>query len=170
MGFLVCAIALFTAAEAFSSESCDRDSLGIEEESSEIEGFFYTGTCHYRNEDYGLSVENWEKVASLEPISSEDEELKVDVLNNLGYMKFFGYGTLRDQQTAISYWREAILLGHYEAEYHLCHAYADRNQLTFDLAKARKHCEKARLIYKGKEDSDPSILSDIETYLEKIDG
>ena len=170
MKVVVLFLTLFASAESFSRESCAADSLGFDESSSKIEKLFYTGTCHYRNEDYGLSVESWEKITSLVPSSSEDEELKIDVLNNLGYMKFFGYGTLRDQGTAISYWREAILLGHYEAEYHLCHAYADRNQTTFDLAKARKHCAKARLIYRGKADSNPTILSDIETYLEQIDG
>lgn len=169
MKYLVCVLAVLAAAESFAKESCDKGSVGKGKETSEIQEFFYTGTCHYRNEDYGLSVENWEKVASLKPVSSKDEGLKVDVLNNLGYMKFFGYGTSRDETAAVSYWQEAILLGHHEAEYHLCHAYADLNQVTFDLAKARAHCEKARLIYKGKEGSDPLILENIEDYLEKID-
>ncbi len=170
MRYIFTVILLFIASGALAKEDCVQKSIGLDENSSEIEKYYYSGTCHYRNEDYSLSVKNWEKLASMKVASEADEELKVDVLNNLGYMKFFGYGIKKDQETAISYWREAILLGHYEAEYHLCHAYADKNEPTFSLAKARKHCEKARLIYKGKDDSDPDILSDIESYLEKIRG
>ncbi len=165
---LISIIALFAAVESFAEEDCSINTVGLDDKSSHIKKYFYTGTCHYRNKDYDLSVKNWEKIPSLKPSSNEDEELKIDVLNNLGYMKFFGYGTSRDQKIAMSYWQEAILLGHYEAEYHLCHAYADRDQSTFNIAKARKHCEKAKLIYKSKEDSDPKILSDIELYIEKI--
>lgn len=168
MRYLFTIIILLMASVSSAKEDCNLSSIGLDIASSKIEKYFYTGTCHYRNKDYGLSVKSWEKLSVLKPLSAEDEELKIDVLNNLGYMKFFGFGTERDIDTAISYWQEAILLGHYEAEYHLCHAYADEKQPTFNLAKARKHCQKAKLIYKGKEDSDPEILSDIESYLEKV--
>ena len=155
---------------AFADEDCSPEAIGVDETSTKIELHFYTGTCHYRNEDYQLSVRSWEKLAELDASTSADEELKIDVLNNLGYMKFFGYGTRTDKKTAISYWSKATLLGHYEAEYHLCHAYADSDQPTYDIAKARMHCEKARLIYKGKDDSDPEILEDIEKYIKKVGG
>ena len=153
---------------AIGKEKCDLESIGLDYQSSDIEVYFYTGTCHYRNEDYGLAVKNWEKLSLIKDNSSKDEELKIDVLNNLGYMKFFGFGTPKDQDAAINYWKEAILLGHFEAEYHLCHAYADKNEPTFNLAKAKKHCEKAKLIYKGQDEPDKDILSDIETYLNQI--
>jgi len=168
MRYIFSILFLFITAVSLAKEQCDPHSLDLDKESSEMEKYFYIGTCHYRNKDYSLSVNNWEELASLQPEKPEDEELKVDVLNNLGFMKFFGFGTEKDQGTAISYWQEAIRLGHYEAEYHLCHAYADREEPTFNIAKARKHCEKARLIYKGKEDSDPEILSGIESYLKDI--
>jgi TPR repeat protein len=155
---------------AVADEDCSPEAIGVGDKSTKIELLFYTGTCHYRNEDYQLSVQSWEKLVGLKASTSTDEALKVDVLNNLGYMKFFGFGTKTDKRTAISFWREAILLGHYEAEYHLCHAYADSDQPTYDIAKARKHCEKARLIYKGKDDSDPEILEDIEKYIKMIRG
>ncbi|TVV39579.1 SEL1-like repeat protein [Thalassolituus sp. C2-1] len=156
------------AASSFAKEDCSYEAIGLNEKSSEIEKYFYTGTCHYRNEDYSLSVANWEKLANLDISSEEDEELKINVLNNLGYMKFFGYGTEVDKETAVRYWREAIALGHYEAEYHLCHAYADLAEPTYNPAKARKHCEKSQLIYKGKEDSDPVILKSINKYLREL--
>lgn len=158
----------FASTNSFSNEDCDIDSIGLGNSSSAIEKYFYTGTCYYRNKEYHLSVENWEKLARLKATKDGDEELKVDVLNNLGYMKFFGYGTEEDKVGAIEYWRQAILLGHYEAEYHLCHVYADSSEPTYNKAKARKHCEKAKLIYKGKSGSDPEILKSIEIYLDKI--
>ena len=168
MKYILLIVLLVTASGAFAKEKCDLESIDLNEDSSKIEQYFYSGTCNYRNKDYALSVENWEILASLKPQSPTDEELKVDVLNNLGYMKFFGLGTEKKQDAAIKIWQEAILLGHYESEFHLCHAYADKDESTFNLAKARKHCEKAKLIYKGKEDSDPEILSDIESYLEQV--
>ena len=168
MRYIFSILLLSIAAASFAKEQCDPESIGLDKDSSEIERYFYTGTCHYRNKDYSLAVKNWENIASIKPEVATDEELKIDVLNNLGYMKFFGFGTEKDQETAILYWQEAILLGHYEAEFHLCHAYADKEERTFNLAKARKHCEKARLIYKGKDESDPEILSDIESYLEGL--
>ncbi len=170
MRYILLILLLIFSLDSISKEKCDLGSIGLDESSSDIEKYFYTGTCHYRNKEYGLSVQNWENLVSLRPVSEEDEELKIDVLNNLGYMKFFGYGIEQSQEAAMSYWRDAILLGHYEAEYHLCHAYADNEQSTYNLAKARKHCEKAKLIYKGKDDSDPDILSDIELYLDKLGG
>ncbi|BFM09976.1 hypothetical protein R50072_01290 [Simiduia litorea] len=168
MNYLIAIFFIFLSAASFAKEECDPDSVGLNNESSDIEKYFYTGTCHYRNKEYSLSVESWEKLVPLASTSAHDEELKVDVLNNLGYMKFFGFGTDKDQEGAISYWQKAILLGHYEAEFHLCHAYADEKEITYDLSKARKHCEKARLIYKGKDNPDPDITSSIEYYIEKI--
>lgn len=163
-------IFLLLAVSAFGKENCGYEAIGIEKNSSEINKYFYTGTCHYRNKNYLLAVKNWEKITQLSPQAADDEELKIDVLNNLGYMKFFGIGTETDKDKAMSYWLEAIQLGHYEAEYHLCHAYADSSQPTYDVAKARKHCEKAKLIYKGKDDSDPEILKSIQSYLDKVGG
>ena len=165
---LIVFLVLVAAESCMAVEDCSHEAIGIEPSSTEIEKLFYTGTCHYRNENYPLAVENWEHIAHLDIAGADDEGLKVDVLNNLGYMKFFGYGIKEDKAGALSYWRQAILLGHYESEYHLCHAYADNEQPTFDAAKGRKHCEKARLIYKGKDDSDPEILEQIDYYLEKI--
>lgn len=154
----------------FSKEECDLKSIGVEETASNIEKYFFAGTCHYRNKDYHLSVESWEKITVLPASTEYDEGLKISVLNNLGYMMFFGYGTNKNQNKAMQYWKDAILLGHYEAEYHLCHAYADSKQPTYDLSKARTHCKKAQLIYKGMDEADQRILDDIDFYLGEING
>lgn len=168
MRFIVI-VFLIISFNVYSKESCDEESLGLKS-SEKAEKLFYTGTCHYRNEDYGLAVKNWEKLSALEEVDPELEELTIDVLNNLGYMKFFGFGTAQNQTQAMEYWKKAILMGHEEAEYHLCHAYADRKQSTFHLAKARKHCKKALLIYKGRDIQDDEILEDIQSYLRKINA
>ncbi len=62
---------------------------------------------------------------------------------------------------------QAISLEHTESESHLCHAYADAIELTFDPVKARLHCRKAELIYRGIEERDEteeSILKLIQQY------
>ena len=163
-------ILLIFSTPVLSKEACDLASIGLDQDSPLAEQLFYTGTCHFRNKDYDRSVESWSKLTSLENVAPEYEELQIDVLNNLGYMKFFGYGTEKDQWTAIEYWKQAILMGHEEAEYHLCHAYADHNEPTYTLARARKHCKKALLIYNGMEKPDLEILDDIKFYMARLDG
>lgn len=159
-------ILVFTAFPglAFGATECGLEDIGLEHSSNRAEKLFYTGTCHYRNEDYVLAVEKWEELLSLEGIDPEYEELQIDALNNLGFMLFFGYGTEKDKAGAVGYWKSAILMGHEESEYHLCHAYAEKDQPTFHLAKARKHCRKALLIYRGMDDPDEEILQQIKKY------
>ena len=151
-----------------ATEDCGPASIGLDQSSSQIESYFFTGTCHFRNEDYALAVENWEQLSQLRPATVADEELKIDVLNNLGYMKFYGFGTEQQQDDAVTLWQEAIALGHDEAEYHLCHAYADCQQSTYNKSSARMHCRKAYLVYNGQEQPNKKILAKIEFYLEQL--
>jgi len=164
---LIVMILMFTPF-AYSGESCKEAAIGLDEKSDIAEKLFYTGTCHYRNKEYGLSVKNWEKLSSLTNVDPAYEEYQIDVLNNLGYMKFYGYGTNKNQRLAVDYWQKAILMGHEEAEYHLCHAYADEGESTFHLAKAKKHCKKALLIYRGMDKKDMEIINIIEKYKRQI--
>ena len=168
MKFLIVLITLIIAPVSFAKEKCDLASIGLDESTSHIEQLFYTGTCHYRNKDYALSVESWERLSQLEPHNTAEKQLKVDVLSNLGFMKFYGLGTRKDQALALSLWKESIAIGHEEAEYHLCHAYADSKESTYHLENARKHCQKAHSIYKSQDHADVAILSEIEFYLESI--
>lgn len=168
MRISLAAILFCLSISGHAKEVCDFDALEIEENDSEITKLFYTGTCHYRNKDYNLSVENWEKLSKAIPLSEKDEKLKVDTLNNLGYMKFFGFGTDKNQSIALEHWNSAISMGHKEAEFHLCHAYADIDETTHNIAKARKHCNKAQLIYKSMEPRNEEILQSIERYLEQL--
>ena len=164
----LCLVWLLLSAAAYSKEDCSLKAINLDKDSNIAEQLFYTGTCHYRNEDYAPAVESWKKLSALENIEPEYEELQIDVLNNLGYMMFFGYGTEQDQEKAITYWQKAIMMGHEEAEYHLCHAYADKDESTYNLHKARQHCKKALLIYRGMEKPNKEILKDINRYLKMI--
>ena len=159
---------LFISSSLYGKEECDLEALNLSEKSNVAERLFYTGTCHYRNKDYDKSAKLWQQLAEMKVIHEDYKNLQVDVLNNLGYLMFFGFGIEKNQIKAISYWKKAITLGHYESEYHLCHAYADKKQSTFDREKAKKHCEKALLIYRGMEPRDKEILSYIESYYDEV--
>ena len=155
------------SADPLGKEDCSLEAIGLSLEDDIAHRLFYTGTCHYRNQDYEKSAAAWEQLANMEDVSPESQSLRVDVLNNLGYLKFFGYGIREDKEQALDYWKMAISLGHYESEYHLCHAYADSDQPTFNRGKAEKHCEKAYLIYNGMEErteSEVEILRQIREY------
>lgn len=96
---------------AHSDEACDLETIGLDKNSDIVEQLYFTGTCHYRNKEYDLSVKSWEKLYSLKNINPAYEEYQIDVLNNLGYMKFFGYGTTKDQSQAIEYWKKRYCWG-----------------------------------------------------------
>lgn len=153
---------------SFSAEDCSDESIGLNESSHIVENLFYRGTCHYRNEEYDLSAKYWSELSELEGVEDKYQEYQIDSLNNLGYLKFFGYGVTEDKESALKYWKKAILLGHYESEYHLCHAYADKDQPTFNYALGKKHCEKAFLIYNGMEDPDHEIMNQIKNYKSEL--
>ena len=49
-------------------------------------------------------------------------------------------------------------MGHAESEYHLCYAYADRQQPTRDVRKARAHCGRAEAVYEAMVEPDEEQL------------
>ncbi|WP_053094153.1 SEL1-like repeat protein [Cellvibrio sp. pealriver] len=108
-----------------ANEPCSLADIKLTEDSPQAERLFYTGTCHYRNEQYEKSVALWKELSLLDDIPDEYVELQISALSNLGYMLFFGYGVKENKTEAIDYWNRAVALGHTEAEYHLCHAIAD---------------------------------------------
>ena len=165
-------ILLLYSSFVLCEEDCSLENIGLTDESNIAEKLFFTGTCNYRNKNYAESARLWKKLASLDNVDTQYREYQIDTLNNLGYLTFFGYGLKEDKESAISYWNKAISLGHYESEYHLCHAYADKEVATYDPIKAKPHCEKARLIYKGIENKDEDaevILNHIEKYISGLD-
>lgn len=170
MKYILIMVIFTFSSESFGKEDCSEESLGLVDSSHTAEKLFYRGTCHYRNQDYELSAKYWGELSELKNVGAEYEEYQIDSLNNLGFLKFYGYGITVDKNGAVEYWQKAILLGHYESEYHLCHAYADKDEPTFNYALGKKHCEKAFLIYRGMEDPDEEIMNQIKTYRTKLNG
>jgi TPR repeat protein len=155
---------------AFSKESCTDESIGLDDSSHFTEKLYYRGTCHYRNEEYDLSAKYWGDLSDLGDIEERYEGFQIDSLNNLGYLKFYGLGISEDKTGAVFYWKKAISLGHYESEFHLCHAYADKDEPTFNYALGKKHCEKAFLIYNGMEETDEEIMKSIKKYRSSLNN
>ena len=165
---LVMLIFLFWVFPVMAKEDCSLEGIGLDEETNIAEKLYYTGTCHYRNKDYNKAAKKWQMLGHMKNISAEFEGLQVDVLNNLGFLMFYGYGIEKNQFEAIDYWKKAVLEGHTESEYHLCHAYADIKEPTYNKQKAKKHCSKALLIYKGMDVKDEEILTVLKTYNSKL--
>ena len=168
MKVLFLIVGFFVSFSAYSKEDCSLGALKLDKESDEVKKLFYTGTCHYRNNDYEKSAELWQKLIKIETNKKETQDLQIIVLNNLGYLMFYGLGVDENKSEAISYWKKAITLGETEAEYHLCHAYADNKEPTYNRRKAQLHCKKALLIYRGMEPKDEEILTLIENYYDKV--
>ena len=57
------------------------DALDITESTHIVESLFYTGTCHYRNQEYSLSALSWNKIAVMENIEPDFQELQISSLN-----------------------------------------------------------------------------------------
>lgn len=153
---------------AYGKEDCSLKSLTLNNGSNIAERLFYTGTCHYRNEEYTQSAILWKQLADMDNVDKEYKKSQVDVLNNPGYLMFFGLGVDKDQFKAIAYWKKAITLGQTESEYHLCHAYADNKEPTYNREKAQMYCAKALLVYRGMEPRNEQILSLVEGYYEQV--
>lgn len=168
MRYLFLTVVFSSSLNLLAKESCELENIGLTAESNLVERLFYEGTCHFRNEDYHRSVVLWRQLSSLENVAEELKELQISSLNNLGYLLFFGYGTKENKQEALEHWNKAALLKHDEAEYHLCHAYADVKEPTYNQAKAILHCNKAKLIYQSIEnqsEDDELMLKQIINYL-----
>lgn len=154
-----------------AEESCTMESIGLEASSAIPLQLYYTGTCHFRNGDYQEAAEQWMKLAEMKDVPREYAELQTNCANNLGYLLFFGDGVEKDPLKAVSYWTEAAAQGHEEAEYHLCHAYADANASTYDPVKAIPHCDRAAKIYGAiqSRNEDQSIIFDqIQKYRDSL--
>lgn len=154
-----------------AEETCSLNELDLTVDSPSAEKLFYVGTCYFRNKNYELAAKQWSELVTTSNISTEFNKLKIDANNNLGYLLFFGYGVAENKTQALTHWKYAISLGHSESEYHLCHAYADKKQPTYNVKKALVHCKKAKLIYQeiGEPDEDEKImLGHIKKYLKYL--
>ena len=153
---------------AQATELCDEGALGLDDTDSTIRRLFYTGTCHYRNQDYPDAVTYWQQVTRIDAQTIEDSDLKIIALSNLGFMQFYGRGIEEDKNSALEYWQDAAQQGHDEAEYHICHAYADADEPTYHFHKAKQHCKKARHLYLDRQPEDDDILGRIDVFLDQL--
>lgn len=154
-----------------AEEVCSLEAIELTADSPSAEKLFYMGTCFFRNENYEMASKHWSELTTAKNIPTEFNELKIGANNNLGYLLFFGYGTAENKALALTHWNYAISLGHSESEYHLCHAYADKKQPTYNAEKALMHCKKAKLIYQGIKDADQDdkiMLEHIKKYLKSL--
>ena len=171
MRFILIVSILLSFGLQAKEEVCTLTELELDTDSPIAEQLFYTGTCHYRHENYEMAAKYWSELTTAPDIPIEFNEFKIDANNNLGYLLFFGYGIKADKNQALKHWKYAISLGHSESEYHLCHAYADVKQPTYNSGKAPMHCKKAKLIYQGIEEPDEDekiMLEHIKQYLKSL--
>jgi len=132
---------------------------------------FYRGTAAYRAEQYALAADYWNKVIAPQKVTAPDALLQSFSYNNLGYLSFFGYGLAVDQPKAIRYWLQAMKSGDAEPVYHLCHAYAEVGQLTYNRKLAITYCPEALRRYQAISDKTPSdinIMGQIQEYMKPL--
>lgn len=133
---------------------------------------YYTGKKFFKEGDYTAAATSWEKLLSISHIDAGSLQLVAEAHNSMGYLKFFGFGVALDQQAALGHWHAAVGLGHIEAEYHLCHAYGDMREAVYNPDRARAHCAKSELVYKGMDErnrNDELILKQITQYVTSIE-
>lgn len=161
---VVITASLFIYKHFLNKEDCSLKALQLVESPLVAEQLFFSGTCYFRNKEFSKAAAHWDELLQLENTRTDREDFRTSTLNNLGYLYFFGFGVKEDKSRAVEYWQQAALSGHHEAEYHLCHAHAEKEEPTYDVVKARNHCKKALLIYHQKTKSNDRILSDLENY------
>ena len=150
-----------------AGDSCPEPGIGDDLPADHPACLYYTGTWHYRNERMEQAATSWSGLVGRDDLGGEYDELRTNALNNLGYLRFYGLGLEEDKTAAIGLWREAVSLGHDESEFHLCHAYGDANEPTYNAVRARRHCRRADAIYSAlpePDEDDRAVLEIIREY------
>lgn len=91
------------------------------------ESSYNMGVFAYRTHDYAGARHQWRRAV---------EEGEVAALNNLGYLLYEGLGGEPDQAQAVALWRQAALLQHSEAQWHLGQAFEDGTGIPRNLVEA----------------------------------
>lgn len=126
---------------------------------------FYTGTRFYREKRYSAAFSQWQAILNDRHISKEFDYLRLDALNNVGFLYYQGWGVVRHQNLAINaYWRPAEQAGHDEAAYHLCHAYADGKSPL-----ALGYCREALRRYQYNRSEDNQIIGILRDYISRLE-
>ena len=137
------------------------------------ECLFYAGTARYRAKDYATAAQRWQALIGLKSVAIEDEHLRVDAYNNLGFLYYTGRGVQPDRGRAIGYWRLAMDKGNEEAVYHLCHAYDDKAGPEYNPKLALGYCKEALRRYgqlKDQDDGSMEIVRQIRKSISTLEG
>ncbi|MFW1734652.1 hypothetical protein ACG94V_07375 [Acinetobacter sp. ULE_I001] len=148
----------------FAKEDCSISTLQLKQESS-ITQHFFTGTCHYRNQEFSLAATQWAKTIQIRPVNAKFNQLQIDSMNNLGFLLFYGFGVTQNRQRALTLWHTASDLGQTESTFHLCHAYAEPEDRVYNYQKAQQYCPQALKHYatkKGGESEKQMIVKYIQ--------
>lgn len=132
---------------------------------------YYMGTAAYREKDFEQAAKNWKALIALKSVPSELAYLKLDVYNNLGFLYYSGMGVKTDKLAAIRYWKYTFKAGHEEAAYHLCHAYADRDEAAYSPRAARGYCKEALRRYAMRKErgaDNDVIVGQLNNYLRAL--
>jgi len=137
------------------------------------ECYFYSGTTRFRDGNYSEAAASWTKLIKLQSVSVDLEHLKTSAYNNLGFLYFTGKGLTKDKKLAIKYWNYATEAGNEEAGYHLCHAYADKREPTYNPKTALGYCKEALRRYSQLQNSNEDnseIVRQINSYLSRLEN
>jgi tetratricopeptide (TPR) repeat protein len=134
---------------------------------------FYTGTAKYREKDYAAARTQWQALIDLKSVPREDEHPRIDAYNNLGFLYYTGRGVPRNHTRAIEYWGYAVIAGHEEAAYHLCHTYGKVDEPEYDPQRALGYCREAVRRYgqlKEQDQGTAEVIAQLKTYIERLEA
>lgn len=132
------------------------------------ECLFFSGTAEFREKNYAGALGYWSTLLSLSALAVEDEHLRTDAMNNVGYLHYMGLGTEPDRHRALKLWNEAFSRGHEEAAYHLCHFHAEPGEPEYNVPLARGFCTEALRRYsllKESEAGNGQVVGLVRKYL-----
>jgi len=134
---------------------------------------FFRGTQSFRDQRYASAFANWQAIVDLGDVPVELERYKSGAYNNLGFLYFMGWGVDRDRNRAVNYWKLATKLGDAESEYHLCHAYGDSAEPSYNPSVALGYCKEALRRYtesKERTGNDEKIVEQLNRYIARLEA
>lgn len=133
--------------------------------------YFYLGTSAYRIQNFAQAAMHWKRLVAVKPVPADQQHYRLSAYNNLGFLYFLGKGVKTNKPAALKYWHFASKLGHEESTYHLCHAYAEADEPSYDPVLAREYCAEGLRRYKrvkGTQDWDEEVVAQIQSHLRKL--
>ena len=168
---LIAALLFVFSAASGAADMCKLDKLKSVP-ANDPACYFYSGTASFRGGNYSDAAASWTKLVSLKSVPVDLEHFRTSAYNNLGYLYFFGRGVKKDKALAIQYWNYATRAGNEESAYHLCHAYGEKNEPTYNPKIALTYCKEALRRYnqlpKGGEGGS-DVVRQINAYIARLE-